>query len=405
MDRRPPAADRRASTAVVGAPPWLPVAPRWPSSFVRLRVAFRKEFTQFFRARVLVILTLYMFAEIANCGWALTMDVRNLPLLVVDHDQTSASRALGERFRIAPYFAFRRADGSVDPQAAVESGAAALALVIPPGFARSLDRGEPARVQLLADGTYSNVAMLALGYAGEILDGYNASVRADWAIRGGQQDLAASVVQRVKLWYMPGLEYAHAQMVSMLAISALMLGVLLPAASIVREKETGTLEQLLVTPLRPWEFVAAKLVPMVALMFVGLLIGLLEARLLFGVPVNGSMWLFLGLSLLLFFTSMGLGAWVGSVARNLVQTLLLMFALLLPMLFLSGTFAPVESMGPALQWLTYLSPLRYYLPIARGILFKGVGLETLAPNALALGAYGLLLMGIGVRQLRRSLAA
>lgn len=370
---------------------------------LRLRVAFRKEFTQFFRARVLVVLVLYMFAEIANCAVALTMDVRNLPLWVVDRDGTSASRALGERFRIAPYFAYQRVEGGVDPSAALESGEAALVLVIPPGFARALDRGEVARVQLLADGTYSNVAQLALAYAGEIVQDYGADVRSDRVERSGRMELLPAVVNRVRLWYMPGLEYSHSQMVSMLAISALILGVLLPAAGIVREKESGTIEQLLVSPLRPGELVVAKLAPMGALMLVGLGIGLLEAWLLFGTPMRGSLWLFFGLSLLLFFTSMGLGAWVGAVARNLQQTLLLTFALLFPMLFLSGTVVGIENMPVAMQWLTYLSPLRFYLPIAKGILFKGVGLDVLAGNAAALAIYGVVVMAVGVRQLRRTM--
>jgi ABC-2 type transport system permease protein len=370
----------------------------------RLLVAVRKEFSQFFRSRALVLLVLYVFAETANCGWALSMDVRGLPLLVVDQDGSSASRALGEHFRIAPYFAYRRAEGAETPETALESGAAALVLVIPSGFARTLDRGEPARVQLLADGTYSNISRLALGYANEILEQHTTSIRVGWAAGDGATGLPPTIVNRVRLWYMPGLEYTHWQMVSMLGISSLILGILLPAAAIVREKEAGTLEQVLVTPLRSGELVAAKLLPMGLLMVVGLLIGLIEARWLFGVPVRGSLALFFGLSFLLFFAAMGMGAVIGALAHNLLQTLLLTFALLFPMLFLSGTVAPIDNMPAVMQWLTYLSPLRYYLPLAEGVLFKGVGLEVLAPNAIALGAYGLLLMTIGVRQLRRALA-
>lgn len=372
---------------------------------VRLRVAFKKEFTQFLRAKALMVLVLYVFAEIANCAWALTLDVRNLPLLVVDRDQTSASRALGERFRIASYFAYRRAGTTVDVEAELKSGAAALVLVIPPGFATRLDRGEAAPVQLLADGTFSLVSVLATAHAYELLDDYGGAVRGEAAVRGGGGGLLPTVAHRVRLWYMPGLEYTHFLMVAMLATSALILGVLLPAAAIVREKEAGTLEQLLVTPLRPWEFVVAKLVPMGLLMFLGLLIGLAEAAFLFGVPVHGSLWLFFGVSLLLFFACMGIGAYVGAVARNLLQTLLLTFALLFPMFFLSGGIVPIESMPLELQLLTYLSPVRYYLPMAQGILFKGVGLEVIAPNALVLGAYGTILMAIGVRQMRRALAS
>lgn len=371
----------------------------------RLRVAFRKELTQFLRSKVLVFLVLYMFAEIANCGVALTMDVRNMPLLFVDYDRTSASRSLAERFRIAPYFNYRLDDGTADPAEALPRGTASLVVVIPPGFGRVLDRGETAPVQLLADGTYSNFAALALSYASEIVEHYSAHVRAESTMRTANATQPFSVLNQARIWYMPGLEYAHFTMVSMLATTILVLGVLLPAAAIVREKESGTLEQLLVTPLQPGELVLAKLVPMGMLMVVGVGIGLAEARLLFGVPFHGSLALFFAISFLLFFASMGLGAYLGAVAHNLLQTLLLTFALLFPMLFLSGTVVPIENMPTAMQWITYLSPLRYYLPIAQGILFKGVGLEVFGPNALALGVYGMLLMTIGVRQLRRTLAA
>ena len=370
---------------------------------LRLRVAIRKEFTQFFRSKPLVILVLYMFAEIANCAVALSLDVRDMPLLVIDQDQSRASRALGERFRIAPYFAFERAEGATDPATALTDGRAVLVLVIPPDFERTLGRGQPARVQLLADGTYSNISLLALGYANEILSDFNAGIRAEWVGRHGQEGSAPSIVERVRIWYVPGLDYSHFAMVSMIAISALVLGMLLPAAAIVREKEAGTIEQLLVTPLRPAELVAAKLLPMGLLMVIGLAIGLLEGRWLFGMPVRGSVWLFFGLSLLLLFTSMGLGTYIGAVARTLQQTLLLTFALLFPMIFLSGTIVPLESMPVPMQWLTYLSPLHYYLPIAKGVLLKGVGLDLLAQSALGLAAYGLLMMAIGVRRLRRSL--
>ena len=371
---------------------------------LRLRAAFRKEFVQFFRSTVLVVLVLYAFAEPVLCGLALTMDVRNLPLLVVDHDRSSASRSLAERFRIAPHFAYTYADGAVDPDQALEKGDAALVLVIPRGLAVALDRGEPASVELLADGTYSNFAALALADATQIVNDYNVGLRTTAAIRGADSGGLGTIVNRVRMWYMPGLEYTHEQMLAMLGISALLLGVLLPAAAIVREKEAGTLEQLMVTPLRPVELVIAKLVPMGLLMMIGLVIGVAEARLVFGTHVRGNLVLFFGLSVLMLFTSMGLGAYIGAVARNLLQTLLLTFFVLFTLGFLSGTIVPVANMPLILQWLSYLSPIRYYLPIATQILSKGLGFEYVAPNAIALGVYGLVLMTIGARQLRRTFA-
>ena len=373
------------------------------ASLLRLRVAFRKEFTQFFRSKVMVILVLYVFAETALCAWALTMDIRALPLVVVDQDQSSASRALSERFRVAPYFSYRPWDGSVSPGALLDHGQAQEVIVIPSGFARELDRQQVVSIQVLADGTYSNFAQLALAYTNEIVDSYSAQVHSESLLRSGQSALGPQIVNNVRVWYMPDLSYTHSQMVSMVAISALILGVLLPAAGIVREKESGTIEQLLVSPLRPWELVVAKLLPMGTLMLLGLSIGLLEARFLFGTPMRGSILLFYAMSLLLFFTSMGIGAYIGAVAHNLQQTLLLTFALLFPMLFLSGTVVPVDSMPQAMQWLTYVSPLRFYLPIAKAILFKDVGFAAVAANAAGLALYGVLLMSIGVSRLRRAL--
>ena len=371
---------------------------------LRLRAAFRKEFVQFFRSTVLVVLVLYAFAEPVLCGLALTMDVRNLPLLVVDQDRSTASRSLAERFRIAPYFAYTYADGAVDPDHALEKGDAALVLVIPRGLAVALDRAQPASVELLADGTYSNFAALALADATQIVNDYNVGLRTTASIRGGESGGFGMILNRVRMWYMPGLEYTHEQMLAMLGISALLLGVLLPAAAIVREKEAGTLEQLMVTPLRPVELVIAKLVPMGLLMMIGLVIGVAEARLVFGTHMRGNPVLFFGLSVLMLFTSMGLGAYIGAVARNLLQTLLLTFFVLFTLGFLSGTIVPVANMPLILQWLSYLSPIRYYLPIATEILSKGLGFEYVAPNAVALGVYGLVLMTIGASQLRRTFA-
>jgi drug efflux transport system permease protein len=373
-------------------------------TLTRLRVAFRKEFIQFFRSKVLVILVLYVFAETAVCAWALTFDIRNLPLAVVDQDQTSASRALSERFRIAPSFDYQSWDGTIDPGQLIDRGQAQLVVIIPSGFARALDRGESAQVQMLADGTFSNFAELALMDANNVVATFSDQVRSDFLLRAGHPATWPHIVNQVRLWYMPSLNYTHFGMVSMLAISVLILGMLLPAAGIVREKESGTIEQILVSPLRPWEFILAKLLPMGSVMMVGLGIGLAEARFLFGTPMEGSLLLFNAMSVLLFFSAMGLGALIGAAARNLQQTLLVTFALLFPMLFLSGTVVPVTSMPRVMQWLTYLSPVRFYLPIAQGILFKGVGFDVIAFNALGLAMFGLVMMTAGVLRLRHALA-
>ena len=193
-------------------------------------------------------------------------------------------------------------------------------------------------------------------------------------------------------------------MLTMLAISVVVLGILLPAASIVREKEAGTFEQLMVTPVSAAELITAKLLPMIAIKLVGLTIGIALSLWVFDVPLRGSVLLFYGISLVMFLSSMGIGVMLGVFAQNMQQTLLLGFFIFFPMAFLSGTVVPINNMPQALQWLTYISPLRYYVDVTLGVFLKGVGLDVLWPQTVALAALGMIFLSTSVFQLRRSLA-
>jgi ABC-2 type transport system permease protein len=256
------------------------------------------------------------------------------------------------------------------------------------------------------DGSNSSIAGQAMAITANWLRDYNEQVTLARIERSGQSghSFLPQVQNRLRIWYMPQLKYVHFIMLTMLTISVVVLGLLLPAASIVREKEAGTFEQLMVTPIRGVELIAAKTVPMILLKMVGLTLGLAMSLWLFGVPLRGSLALFYGISLLMFLSSMGIGVLIGTFAQNMQQTLLIAFFLFFPMAFLSGTMTPVSNMPPFLQWLTYLSPLRYYVEATLGIFLKGVGLDILWPQALALAIYGLVLLGLGTLRLRRSLA-
>ncbi len=372
----------------------------------RILGLMRKEFTQFFRDKILVMLVLYTFVEIVICGWALTLEVRHLPTAIYDNSRSVASRVLLQQFNQSEFFDVNVILSSQEQIAHVlNTGQAQLAVVIPVDFEQKLQRGQTAPVQLVLDGANSNTAGQALVYAGDLLRDYNQRVTLEQVNRsGGSLGMLPTVVNRVRVWYMPQLKYVHFIMLTMLAISVLLLGVILAAAGIVREKEAGTLEQLLVTPIRPWELILAKFVPLVSLKLVGLSIGVLLSVLLFDVPIRGSLLLFFALSVLMFLSSVALGVLIALVARNMQQTLLLSFFLLFPLAFLSGTMVPISNMPPFMQWLTYLSPLRYYVTIILGIFLKGVGLEVLWPQALALAAYGLVLLALSTISFRRSLA-
>ena len=366
----------------------------------------RKEFTQFFRDKMLVILVLYTFVEIVICGWALTLEVRHLPTAIYDGSRSVASRTLLRQFDESEFFDLNvTLSGREQIDEVLDSGQAQLVVVIPVDFEQKLQRGQTAPVQLVLDGANSNTAGQALVFTGDLLRDYNRRVTVEQVNRSGQAlGLLPTVVNQVRVWYMPQLKYVHFIMLTMLAISVLLLGVILAAAGIVREKEAGTLEQLLVTPIRAWELIAAKFVPLVGLKLVGLLIGVALSVLLFDVPIRGSLLLFFALSVLMFLSSLAMGVLIALVARNMQQTLLLSFFILFPLAFLSGTMVPISNMPQFMQWLTYLSPLRYYVTITLGIFLKGVGLEILWPQVLALAVYGLALLALSTVSFRRSLA-
>jgi ABC-2 type transport system permease protein len=377
----------------------------------RLLSLIRKEFIQTFRDVPIVILVVYSFAEIALCGWALTMDVKNVPTAVLDRDNSPASRALVEGFRQTEAFRldfFPISEG--DLENLLDTGQASVGLIIPPGLGRDLAGSEPASVQLLTDGTKPSEALLSLSYVNRIVRRYSSEIEVQRLNQSGGQadfDNLPSVINNVRAWYLPEMRYIHFLMVSMVALAVVMLGVLLSAAGIVREKENGTMEQLMVTPIRPFELTLAKLVPLILMELFGLIIGIAISFYVFGVAPHGNpvgtLSLFIALSTLAFLASNGIGIWIATYARNLMQALLLAFFVVFPMMFLSGTITPVTAMPVWVQRLSYISPMRHYLSISLGVFLKGVGLEVVWPHVATLAGFTVFILWIALRRFRRSL--
>ena len=379
----------------------------------RLRSLIRKEFIQTRRDVVILVLVLYTFAEIALCGWALTLDIRHIPTAVVDRDNSPASRELLNRVRNADAFKVMFAPASeVELDQLLDSGQATLGLIIPRGFGRDLDQGAPATIQAVADGTQPNAALLSLSYVTQIVRGYSFGIEIARLDRAGQAQLIGawpSIANRVRAWYVPELTYIHFNMVSMVTLAVIMLGMVMAAAGIVREKEAGTLEQLMVAPIRPLELILAKIIPMVALEAIGLAVGVALSYGIFGVAPRGqnpssTLALFFVLSTLAFLASAGVGIWIATVAKNFQQALLLAFFILFPVMFLSGLLVPVAAMPEWLQQLSFVNPMRHYLSLALGVFLKGVGMGIVWPHVAALVVFTTTILGIGLMRLRRSLA-
>lgn len=356
---------------------------------MRLRSLMVKELTQFFRDRVMLFLILWLYtAEVLICAYALALDVRRIPLAIADLDRSAESRALTDTLTAAGTFRAERVSPDTNGlERTLQAGTARAALVVPPGFGADLVRGRGAELQLLLDGSNANTAAIARGYVMRMVGEFDRRMGGETAIR------APAVDPRVRVWYNPDQTNTSFIVLSMIALAALMVGVIHPAASIVREKERGTIEQLRVTPVRVWELFVAKTAPM---LLIGLLAVFPSLAIVgwFGIPLHGSLLLFLALTALFLVSAIGIGVLVASVCTTLQQALLLSFFGLFPVMFLSGTLVPVESMPAALQWAAQASPLLHYLEITLGIFLKGVGWSALQGHALALAGIGGALLAI-----------
>ena len=372
----------------------------------RLAAALRKEFRQFLRDRLVVALVLFLYtAEIAMCTMALSFDVRNLKLALYDGERSQLSARLVERFTASDYF------GELIPAASLreidrllDAGRADLALVIPPGFSASAAAGRAPEVQVLLSGVNSNTANAARGYAAMIVGRFARDVLMEEASRQGAAPALPGIAAEIRIWYNPQLEFKLFMAISMLVTAGLSAGLITAAAGLVREKESGTIEQLVVTPLRSRELIAAKAAPPFAVGMLALAPGLLVLK-GFGVPLAGSVTLFVAASALALSAFLAIGFFIGTLAQTLQQALLLTFFVLFPLMFLSGTIVPLESTPLAMRALSYLSPVRYYMEVALGVLMKGVGFDLLWPQLAALAATSAVLGAWSVARLKRHLYA
>ena len=365
----------------------------------RLAALMRKELIQFLRARAMLALILYLYTvEIIMCTYAMSFDVRNLPTAFVDRARSAESRALVQDFGSSGYFKITHSAATdAEVAALLDRGEVLAAVVIPPEFSRQLAQGVPTSVQLLLDGSNANAASVAQGYAQRIVQNF-ALQRAPPPFMADQP----AVELRPRVWYNSELDYRHFMVLSMMALAGMMVGMITAAAGIVREKESGTVEQLLVTPVSPGEMIAAKMLPPLLFCLLALFSSLLVAA-VFGVPLRGSLALFMLFSAVFLLSGMGIGILLGVIADTLQQALLISFLVLFPVLFLSGTIVPLESMPPGLQYLAEASPLRHYMDAVLGLFLKGVGLDVLWPRLAAMLAIGAALLALSVWRFRRYL--
>jgi ABC-2 type transport system permease protein len=339
-------------------------------------------------------------------GYAVNLDVSNIRLVVCDQDQTRASRDFVDHFTRSGTFSL--VDNGLDlpdVDRYLDNGLASMALILPRGFADHLTGDQPATVQVIADGSESNSAGIGLSYASMIVEDYSRNVTlAAFSRLRGRGLVVASVMPETRVWYNPALRSRYFMVPGVLAMVLMLMTMLMTSMAVVREKEIGTMEQLIVSPLRPAEIIIGKLAPFALLGLADVVIVLMVATLWFHVPLKGSIPLLFLFCILFEIATLGLGLFISTISRTQQQAMLTsQFFVLMPMIMLSGFAFPIENMPRIIQWVTYLMPMRYFLIIVRGIFLKGVGFRELWPQAAALLALGLGILAVSVSRINKTL--
>ena len=370
----------------------------------RISSIIRKEFLQLFRdPRTLAMAVVIPIVELFLLGYAATSDVRNISMAVWDQSRSPQSRQLLDAFRAANYFTIDYFVGSTDEyQKLIESGDARVALVIPADYDLRVLEGN-AKVLMVLDGSDASIGATALSTARLVGQSYATKILSEQAALSGRAAPAAPVEVRTQVWYNPDLDSAYFMIPGVIGIILSFITTILTATAVVRERERGTIEQLIVTPIRSWELILGKLLPYVILAFVETFEIIIVGRYWFGVPVRGSLMLIIFTSGLFLMSSLGIGLLASTIANTQQEAMMTVMMFNLPSIFLSGFFFPLEAMPPFLQWVSYAIPLRYYLVVIRALLLKGVGIDAIQSEVIALAIFGVVAMGVASLRFRKRL--
>jgi ABC-2 type transport system permease protein len=363
----------------------------------------RKELLHIVRdRRTLAVVFLIPVIQLFLLGYAATTDVEHLRTAVLDADRSPQSRELTEVYQASDYFDVVAYVASEEELARmVDKGTVRAGLIIPVGYGTEVTAGRIANVSFVIDGSDPNVANTVFAASQQV--GQAEGTRIVEQRMGISADEMRAVEVRPRVWYNPEMKSADFMIPGVIAMILFTITMMLTAMAIVREREQGTIEQLIVSPIHPVELIVGKVAPYVVLAFFNVLEVLAIGVFWFGVPVHGSLFLLLLLAALFLMTSLGIGIFFSSVANTQQEAMLLVFLTMLPSIFLAGFFFPVEAMPGFLQALSYLVPLRYMLVIVRGILLKGIGLEVLAGQVGALLVFGVVIMAFAATRFRKRL--
>jgi len=373
----------------------------------RFRALIKKELLHMVRdPRTMIFIFIMPVLQLLLLGYANNTDVKNVPTVVFDQSNSEASRSLLDAFQVTGYFSFDYvASTDADVTNLIELGKAKVGIIIPPDYTQNLLSGTTAQVSVLIDGSDPTTATAVLSAATLAGQSHGAAIRfQQLALEGVSSSAASSPVDvRTRVLYNPDLLGSYNLVPGLIAMILFQTATNLTALSIVRERERGTIEQLIVTPIRSWELILAKIIPYILVSFGDMLLILLIGTLWFSVPIRGSLLLLFAMTGLYLLPTLGLGLLISTFARTQQQAQLMTMPILLPAMMLSGFIFPVASLPLFLQFVGNLFPLTYFIYILRSIVIKGAGVEMIIPQILALGGFAVLLLGAAALRFSKKL--
>jgi ABC-2 type transport system permease protein len=366
-----------------------------------------KEFQQFKRdPKMFGIILVAPVIQLIFLGYAANLDVENIKTVVWDKNKTQTSREFIEKFTSSGYFeiveyvsSYKELENRLDMSEAI------LALVISKDFEKNIRRRESAHLQAIFEGSDGNQASIAAGYVQMLVSKYSKDILIDLMHASGRKiQPSGNLSTEIRVWYNPEMKTRNYMVPGIVGLLVSLVTLVLTSLAVVKEKEIGTMEQLIVTPIKPYQLIAGKLIPFTILGLVSVIIVLLAMRIIFAIPVKGSEVFLLVSSFLYILSTLGLGLYISTVSKTQQQAMMIaIFAVMMPMIFLSGFAFPIENMPKIIQYISYVIPLRYFINIIRGVILKGIGFYELWSDALILLLMGILILLLSSRRFKKRL--
>ncbi len=355
----------------------------------------QKEFIQVFRDRAIIFIIFVMpLVQVLLLGSAVSTDIKHIKTIICDLDRTPSSRELIKRFQHTQYFDLQFVESN---QASItkyiDEGRASITIVIPTRFEKDLKRNQTPTVQILVDGQDSNSSLIAMGYANRIVQAFSLEKLQNSLVRNPEKFLQIHLVEpETRIWYNPNLEAKNYMIPGIVIILLTAVTTLLTALGLVREKEIGTLEQLMVTPVKSYQLMIGKTVPFAILGLIEIAFAIALAKLWYQIPIQGNLLLFFGFALIFMFTTLGVGIFVSTISKTQQQALFLAWFFMVFAILMSGFMFPIENMPKIMQYLTYINPVRYFITIVRELFLKGSGLSYLWLQGVIMTIFSILII-------------